>query len=641
MTNEHLEPGAGASSMEALASVVERFGPAVGDDPRRVRAGINDLLGSAARSRRAEVDAIVVAAEESIPEGLAAGDLDRDTALERVRARGLSDDSGEFAVAVWARVLGVDSDDDGGADVVAGLPLLTISTPEPELGSGDPSIPDDVAPVLVAAGGVDVGSADRPAGTMPAAPDTGDIAALPLTPAAEELAVLDDESAPRRGRTVLLLGAGAVAILIIVGAVALLVPGGDDRDAPRPIASSKKTAPAAVLALEKETTDWGAEVARDWKVDDGTFSSSVTLTNPGDAPIAGRHVEVVPKSLAATVDLITFTPEPDEVIEKDPMVAWDLRLEPGTSTEIEYVVEDLDEDAGLAELKGWSKDRDAAIAAAKPKVDTALEDTTGPPINLLYPGANSTVGEPAVTVLGATEADAKLVVNGTPATVNAEGGFSAQISLQPGANKISVSATDPTGNENLVEITVNHVPGSTGTSGGGSSGGGSSGGGGTGGGSTGGGGTGGGSTGGGGTGGGSTGGGGTGGGTTGGGTTGGETVKPPPPDGDGDGFIDSADRCPSDRGIAAHGGCPAPTLTVYGPSYVCPYPAEHSYEVGWTGSLTPSSYRWYADNGTQYTGGKTVSGLWFNPGRSHFTVAVTFDGVTYSQRTYVDAAAGC
>jgi hypothetical protein len=219
-----------------------------------------------------------------------------------------------------------------------------------------------------------------------------------------------------------------------------------------------------------------------------------------------------------------------------------------------------------------------------------------------------------------------MVVSGIPAAVDAEGGFSAQISLQEGANTITVAATDAAGNVNTVQINVSYSPGSataanpglrsgsTGGSGGGSSGG-------------------------------SSGGGGSTGGTTntpqpGTGSTGGGGGGTAPADSDGDGIIDSSDRCANESGISAHGGCPAPVLTVYGEGYVCPY-QTFSYEVGWTGSLTPSSYRWYRDDGATFTGGKTVDGLYFEPGDNYFTVDVVFDGVKYSKRTYVQVADSC
>jgi hypothetical protein len=619
MSGEMVDDGAESPTLEALRRVVERFGPEVGEDPRRVQAGVNDLLGSDARARRAEVDALVIAAQESVPTALVGDTVERDALDRRLRDRGLSSASSSFALTAWSRALGVDRS----VEPVAGLPPLTTLPntadavdPGDATSSVDPSArPFDEATDHVGTPRVEVATAD-----------------VAHARGAADLEVLDDVRPPRR-RRVLLASIGAAAVLCVVALVAVVSLGGDDPDSNEMEVAGATQDPAAVLPFDEETTDWGAKVERRWELDDGTFESELVLSNDTKAPIAGRHVEIVPKSLAKTVDELAFDPEPDEVIDEDPVVAWDLRLGPGESTEITYRVEDLDGAAGLAELKAWKKDRTATIEEIMAEFEEAMKDVTVPPVNLLYPGANSTVGDAAITSFGTTEADAKIVINGTPATVNPDGGFAAQISLTPGPNKISVSGTDPAGNENLVEINITYTPGfgkdsggNTGDGGGGTDGGGNTG--------DGGGGTGDG-------GGGNTGDGGGGNTGDGGGTTGDGGGSTPPKDSDADGIPDSSDRCASQSGIPAHGGCPAPVLTVYGPSYVCPYPATHNYSVGWTGSLSASSYRWYADNGTNYTGGKSVSGLWFNPGRSFFTVAVTFDGVTYTQRTYVDAADSC
>src|SRR5690606_4087687 len=71
----------------ALAAAVRSAGRRLGSEPRRVQAMVIDALGTRTRSRRAEVDASVLAAEEGVPELLADGDSI--TAELRLRARGL------------------------------------------------------------------------------------------------------------------------------------------------------------------------------------------------------------------------------------------------------------------------------------------------------------------------------------------------------------------------------------------------------------------------------------------------------------------------------------------------------------------------------------------------------------------------
>jgi hypothetical protein len=78
------------------------------------------------------------------------------------------------------------------------------------------------------------------------------------------------------------------------------------------------------------------EVARDLyldkSIDMGKASSGykkqITLTfeNESDTPVEYRHVEEIPKSFAAHVDDLQFSPPPDEIIDSDPSVAFLLIL---------------------------------------------------------------------------------------------------------------------------------------------------------------------------------------------------------------------------------------------------------------------------------------------------------------------------
>ena len=92
----------------ALAAAVRSVGRRLGGEPRRVQAMVIDALGTRARSRRAEIDASVLAAEEGVPELLANGDSV--TAELRLRERGLDADATGFAIDVWRYALGMLAD---------------------------------------------------------------------------------------------------------------------------------------------------------------------------------------------------------------------------------------------------------------------------------------------------------------------------------------------------------------------------------------------------------------------------------------------------------------------------------------------------------------------------------------------------
>ena len=91
-----------AAVAQALADVVRRAGPELGTQPRRVRAMLTDVLGSRARDHRAEVEAVVSAAEHGLPNELATGRGDP----AQLRAAGMDADLARFATDAWGYALG-------------------------------------------------------------------------------------------------------------------------------------------------------------------------------------------------------------------------------------------------------------------------------------------------------------------------------------------------------------------------------------------------------------------------------------------------------------------------------------------------------------------------------------------------------
>src|SRR4051812_4433751 len=137
----------------AVTQLVALFGSAVAGDPRRMRAGLNDVLGSEARRYRAEIDAVVLAAEELGPEQLADPQLVRADALARLGERGLAGSTAQFALGAWRVALGAAGPEDqvipaSGLPVGGGLPAptpdrATQSEPEPApvMDFGPPTTP--------------------------------------------------------------------------------------------------------------------------------------------------------------------------------------------------------------------------------------------------------------------------------------------------------------------------------------------------------------------------------------------------------------------------------------------------------------------------------------------------------------------
>ncbi len=73
-------------------------------------------------------------------------------------------------------------------------------------------------------------------------------------------------------------------------------------------------------------------------------------------------------------------------------------------------------------------------------------DETPPFLTLLSPNDGTIVSVPRIDVLGATEPDAIIFLNGAPLELGRDGSFISTVALLPGPNTIAVEATDPAGN---------------------------------------------------------------------------------------------------------------------------------------------------------------------------------------------------
>ena len=97
-------------------------------------------------------------------------------------------------------------------------------------------------------------------------------------------------------------------------------------------------------------------------------------------------------------------------------------------------------------------------AWSAPRGFAMREDKVPPYLTLLAPSQRAVVSDPDVLILGAAEANARLLLNGEPLDAAADGSFEKQLSLQPGETTISVVALDPAGNRTAREVTVVYRP---------------------------------------------------------------------------------------------------------------------------------------------------------------------------------------
>ncbi len=85
-------------------------------------------------------------------------------------------------------------------------------------------------------------------------------------------------------------------------------------------------------------------------------------------------------------------------------------------------------------------------------------DVTPPYLAVLAPGDGVVTDAATVEVLGASEAQVRLTLNGAPLALAADGGFLTEVSLRPGPNTIRVIAEDPAGNRTERSQTVVYRP---------------------------------------------------------------------------------------------------------------------------------------------------------------------------------------
>jgi hypothetical protein len=179
----------------ALDQVLSDNGWLAGSRPAPLRAALSDVLGPEADTHRAELDALVVSAEEGIPS--------RMRTAGRAGAAGLASELTERLVA-W-----------GMAESLAASVVDTWASLVPETSSSAPVVHDD--PTVVSQ------SAGAPAGAAPPATPQAPAAPVQVTGSEGATPSPAEPSAPTgaRGRRYLWV-AGGVAVAVVVAAVGWL-----------------------------------------------------------------------------------------------------------------------------------------------------------------------------------------------------------------------------------------------------------------------------------------------------------------------------------------------------------------------------------------------------------------------------------
>ena len=195
-----------------------------------------------------------------------------------------------------------------------------------------------------------------------------------------------DEPAPtpQRGRRVLV---ACVAAVVAIGVVAFVVASsGSDDEVATPTANVQPR-----LEFPPVTTPEGATVTRAWELTGAKgaqLDGTLTVENPTSKSVTTTFTEVIPKSLASSVDQITFDPQP-VVVKADPMVQYTATVAPGATFVATYTIE--------VEPLGRTRQRLLTWADDLAKETGTTTTTTVPPTTTTAPPSTTPSTTPAVT----------------------------------------------------------------------------------------------------------------------------------------------------------------------------------------------------------------------------------------------------
>jgi hypothetical protein len=114
---------------------------------------------------------------------------------------------------------------------------------------------------------------------------------------------------------------------------------------------------------------------------------------------------------------------------------------------------DMDLDPGENSIKVAASD-DAGLTTSQTIRLTVAEPLDGLPFTVLFPPDGFQTSVPRITLLGVTEPDAAVGVNGNPVGVNEIGIFSTTVDLDQGDNFLEVTGADIQGNARSKDVTV-------------------------------------------------------------------------------------------------------------------------------------------------------------------------------------------
>jgi serine/threonine protein kinase len=267
-------------------------------------------------------------------------------------------------------------------------------------------------------------------------------------------------SASRRGWVFVL-----PVLVVVAVAAGLLVwsMGGSGASEPDPV----------MFASTPETLPSGLVVTRAWTlhgIDYTKLDGSVSITNSATASVTDEVEEVIPKSVAESVDQIRFTPAPDVIVDRDPIVRYKIAdLAPGETKTFTYEVEvAATDDDPTSRLEVWGSERAVVVTQRQKDGDTAtpvtlttltltpatLALTVGETAELAVSGTMSDGTSASAAVLAGvafTPSDTNLaaITNGTAPTITAKAAGTVAIQAQAGTltATTTITITKPAGSD--------------------------------------------------------------------------------------------------------------------------------------------------------------------------------------------------
>jgi hypothetical protein len=203
-------------------------------------------------------------------------------------------------------------------------------------------------------------------------------------------------------RTIAMIGALVAALLATVAGVALL---GHPGSAPAPPSTS---GPSYTFPAQAQPD--GLSVDRAWSFPDARGSrlhEDLRLTNTTAEPLDSAYDEVVPKEVAQSVGVLSFSPAPTTIVTPDPVVRYAVRaLAPHATQVFQYDASVPASGASRQRLETWASSQATQAAAYQRQVKaTTLSKVVVDPH-----AVQLAVGETRQLSLSGIDAD------GTPAT---------------------------------------------------------------------------------------------------------------------------------------------------------------------------------------------------------------------------------